>query len=205
MRLSVFSFGVVALTLLSAGSVRAQTYPTGPAAIPVMVGSAFHPGYSFNYSNPYAYPTGPHNWGYAGTCCSNIWAGYCDEEQGCHHGLFHGGLRCKLKHCGQKLLRSRRHCGCRSHGCGCGHETRCSNGSCCGGPGAYEDAEAPPAELLAPPRPPEPMRPEATPPSYDEPPPRSEEAPSPSDEARPRVRKSYRMPQMTSARAKTRR
>lgn len=202
MRLSVFSFGVVALTLLSAGSVRAQPYPTGPAAIPVMVGSSFHPGYSFNYSNPYAYPTGPHNWGYAGTCCSNIWAGYCDEEQGCHHGLFHGGLRCKLKHCGQKLFGSKRHCGCRSQGCGCGHETCCSGGSCCRGSAVYEDAQAPPEEMLAPRRPPETSPSETAPPEPAQP--SSDEAPSPSDEARRRVRKSYRMPQMTSARAKAR-
>lgn len=203
MRLLVFSFGVVALTLLSAGLAQAQTYaaghPTGPAAIPMMVGSSFHPGYSFNYSNPYAYPTGPHNWGYSGTCCSNIWAGYCEEEQGCYHGLFRGGLRCKLKQCGCKLFSARRRCGCCSHGCSCGHETYCSAGSCCGAPGVYEDAAAPPAELMAP-RPPEELQP-----TYDEGPSPSDEGPAPNDdEARPRVRKSYRMPQMTSARAKSR-
>ncbi len=201
MRLAAFSLSIIASTLCSASLIHAQSiYETADAGVaPIPVGGAWHMGYSYNYSNPHALPMGNSNWGYAGTCCSNIWSGYCEEEQGCHRGCSHGcnscggcscgGLWCKLWRGRPKLFGSKGHCGC---------QQSCQQGGCgaegCSTAVPFRSAESDAAEteqLM--PLPPHPRRQ-----PYDD-------APSPGDETRSKMRKSYRMPQMTSARVKPRR
>jgi hypothetical protein len=65
------------------------------------------------------YAGGGGGWGYTGSCCNNIWAGYCNEI-GC-------GRRCHVKH------------RCRALGCGAGPccQPTCDTGACgdaCGAP-----------------------------------------------------------------------
>lgn len=191
MKSVLFSLGAVASIMFSPIGAQAQSpiaYDDGGA--PTIMPGRAPAGYSYNFNVPCAMPTAPTNWGYAGTCCSNIWAGYCDNEQGCPSVFCHGGLWCRLTHCRPKLFGAKHGCNCRHHGCHC-ERSACSGASCCharidGAAGASS------GELMPLP----PAQPAEQP--YDG-------APSPGDGARSRARKSYRMPQMTSAHAKPRR
>ena len=66
-------------------------------------------GYPGGYAGGYA---GGGGWGYTGSCCSNVWAGYCNEMQGC------GGCRVGHRH--------------RRLGCGAGPccQPSCAQGVC---------------------------------------------------------------------------
>ncbi|HUY89305.1 MAG TPA: hypothetical protein VMV10_11270 [Pirellulales bacterium] len=78
----------------------------------------FSGGYMGGYMGGYpgGYMGGGGGWGYGGSCCNNIWAGYCNEMQGCR-----GGCRgCRVKHRSRAL------------GCGAGPccQPTCAQGAC---------------------------------------------------------------------------
>jgi hypothetical protein len=120
--LTLFSFAVIATEL----AVAQTTYMDEPGH-QSHLGGSFAPGPYYAYRAPMNLGYGVNGtWGYTGTCCDNIWDGYC-EEQSCSH-CQKGSFWCKLK-CARIKIFGRKQCGCQHGGCtsGCGH---CCSGGC---------------------------------------------------------------------------
>jgi hypothetical protein len=176
-------------------------------------------GYYGGYDSPaMQLPSGPNsNWGYSGTCCSNVWAGYCEENQGCPRCGDHRNAGCcktrlwqrlicarpKLfgnsSCCGRSQCRGCGRCGCSSGAANCG-AGNCGSGYCgagnygAGNYGAGETSGAAGAEEVMP-MPPQSNSPENLP---------HDGAASPADDNQSSVRRSWSMPRITSSRVKSR-
>jgi hypothetical protein len=213
MRRCIFSFAWLTSILALANSASAQTSFEMAEMQGAMTyeGGVSPAGY---YGHAMQLPTGPNsNWGYSGTCCSNIWAGYCEEHQGCRHGC-HRNAGCGKTSLWQRLMCARpklfgnSNCCGRSHCRGCGRRGCSSGAGNCGagncgsgncsvghyGPLNGENSGAADAEEIMP-MPPETNLPEKLP--YD--------AASPGDDHQTSVRKGWNMPRITSSHVKSRR
>jgi hypothetical protein len=125
---------------------------------PMGLGYAGYGGPNYAYAGYAGYPNGyvgGGGWGYSGSCCNNIWAGYCNEMHGCggchvrhrHRRLGCGAGPCAQPSCAQApcgqpacqptvcgpapcvrrhgCFLRRRHCGA---GCGAGAGCGCNGG-----------------------------------------------------------------------------
>lgn len=199
MRLAIFSFAVFSTALLFTAKLPAAQAPYEVAdEHEVVMADGDAPAGYYAYRASLGWGVANSNWGYGGTCCSNVWDGYC-AEQSCHRpGCHNGSLRCKLKCMRIKIFGSKscgcQHCGCQSHGnpC-CGHGCGAAHPGEMTAPAAdYESSE--PLEAM-------PMPPQA----------RSSRA-APSSEAARRARdsqtiarQSWSMPRMSSGQGSQRR
>ncbi|HEV7222504.1 MAG TPA: hypothetical protein VGN42_07370 [Pirellulales bacterium] len=214
MRRCIFCFALLTTTLALANSAGAQTsFEMGELQGPVLYEGGVAP--ASYYGHVMQLPAGPNsNWGYSGTCCSNVWAGYCEANQGCRHCGRHRKAGCCKTSLWRRLMCARpKLFG--NNGCcgqqGCGQARRCNCGACgcssgaanCGGgdcgignygPADGEGLDAAGAEEVMP-LPPQ-TKPEKLP--YDE-------AASPGDDDQSSVRKSWNMPRVTSSRVSSRR
>lgn len=213
MRRSIFSFALLMSILALANSASAQTSFEMAEMQGAMTyeGGISPAGYYGRYDGQaMQLPSGPNsNWGYSGTCCSNVWAGYCEENQGCPRCGHHRNAGCCKTSLWQRLMCARpklfgnSNCCGRSQCRGCGR-CRCSSGATnCGagncGMGYYgplngENSGAAGAEEVMP-MPPQSNLPEKLP--YDG-------AASPADDNQSSVRRSWSMPRITSSRVKSR-
>ena len=226
MRRCIFCFALLTTTLALANSAGAQTsFEMGEMQGPVLYEGGIAP--ASYYGHAMQLPTGPNsNWGYSGTCCSNVWAGYCEENQGCRHcgrhhhhagccktnlwrrlmcirpKLFGNNGCCGRQGCGKARCGNCGRCGCSSGGSNCASGT-CGGGNCgldSYGPANGETLGAPGAEEVMPSPPqsnsPQTQSPEKLP--YDD-------AASPGDGDQSSVRKSWNMPRVTSSRVSSRR
>lgn len=144
MRLATFSLTLFSSALLATNFAAAQANYETQAEHEVVMTDGYAPAGYYAYRAPMGMVAGPNsNWGYTGTCCANVWDGYCEENQGCHQlGCHKGSLWCKLK-CMRIKIFGGKQCGCQQ--CCCNSHS----GHCCGnGCGAAHAGEmpAPPAD-----------------------------------------------------------
>ncbi|HUY91705.1 MAG TPA: hypothetical protein VMV10_23385 [Pirellulales bacterium] len=208
MRLAIFSLTLFSFALLAADFAEAQTPYVGGGEHEVVMGDPYSQGGyaaagNYAYRAPMGLGGGPNStWGYGGTCCANVWDGYCEQQQGCHrlgcNGCQKGSLWCKLK-CMRIKIFGGKQCGCQQ---GCCH-SHCSHGcgNACGGvhggemaapPADYDSAE--PAESM-------PLSPQARSPK----PSSASEAAQRARNGQAAVRQSWSMPRMSSVQGSTRR
>lgn len=140
MRLAVFPSTLFSIALFAANLPGAQAPSEAVGEHEVVMTEGYAPTGYYAYRAPMGWGVANSNWGYGGTCCSNVWDGYC-AEQNCHRlGCHQGSMRCKLKCMRIKIFGSKQ-CGCngcQSHGNHC-----CGNG--CGAAQAGE-VTAPPTD-----------------------------------------------------------
>ena len=116
MRLAIFSMTLFSTALVAAKFAEAQSPYAGGVEHEVVMGDPYSQGgYSpagyYSYRAPQGL-SGPNStWGYGGSCCSNVWDGYCAEQHcnqlGCH-GCQKSSFWCKLKCARIKIFGSKK-------------------------------------------------------------------------------------------------
>ena len=115
---------LIAIIALACSAERANAADLAQAGFayggwggPAMFGNGYAGPAYFSTGYPGGY-VGGGGWGYGGSCCNNIWAGYCNEMQGCGGCGGCGGCRVKHRH--------------RALGCGAGPccQPTCAQGAC---------------------------------------------------------------------------
>jgi hypothetical protein len=133
MRLAIFSLTLSLFAFVAPQFAAAQTTYIDEPGHQSHLGGSFAPGPYYAYRAPMNLGYGVNaTWGYNGTCCDNVWDGYCGEQR-CRH-CQKGSFWCKLK-CSRINIFGKKQCGCQHGGCnsGCGH---CCAGGCSGGCGS---------------------------------------------------------------------
>ena len=161
MRLATFSLTLFSSAFLAASFAAAQAPYVGgehevivndPYAAGVSPpGIASNAGY-YAYRLPMGLGAGANRtWGYGGTCCSNVWDGYCNE-QNCHQ--LGGCKRCKgCNGCNKPSFWSKLKCSriniFASKSCGCQHghcQANCGHSCSSCGAAQADEATAPAAD-----------------------------------------------------------
>lgn len=203
MRLAIFSLTLSLYAFVATQFAAAQTTYIDEPGHQSHLGGSFAPGPYYAYRAPMNLGYGVNaTWGYNGTCCDNVWDGYCGEQR-CRH-CQKGSFWCKLK-CSRINIFAKKQCGCQHSGCqsNCGHccAGGCSSCGCgsghAGGPMAPPTAEydsAEPVETM--PLPPQTRSSHASPLS---------KASRSTRNGQPGVRQNWSMPRMSSTHGAMRR
>lgn len=197
MRLAILSLTLSLSAFAATDFAAAQSPYVDEPGHQSHLGGSFAPGPYYAYRAPMNLGYGVNGtWGYNGTCCDNVWDGYC-AEQSCSH-CQKGSFWCKLK-CARIKIFGKKQCGCQHGGCqsGCGH---CCSGGCGAAhasdamPPAVEYDSGEPEEIM--PLPPQTRSSHASPLSRASRSMRNDQ---------PGVRQSWSMPRMTSTQGAARR